>query len=221
MDQAAIFAQGEADGWWQRNRAHLQAYRLDTDFLASSLLACDVQPTSIIDWGCAGGDRLSTLCQHYQADGIGIDPSSKAIAAASERDPAQRWLVGTVETAPADLPAADLAICCFVLHWLDRSRLLHNLARIDQHLRLGGHLVLADFHVPYAQKRRYHHLETESVYTWKNDYPAMFLATGLYRLLRQDLFAYPDFRPARPEDSDRAFCCILERIDPARDVPEG
>ncbi|MFW5829759.1 MAG: class I SAM-dependent methyltransferase [Planctomycetota bacterium] len=217
--QQAVFEDGEADQWFRRNKDSQEILQWDEDPVCQALAACELRPGRIIDWGCSAGIRLATCCRHYQADGVGIDPSGEAIAMARERYPQLDWRQHCIDVTPA-LAAADLAICSFVLHWVDRARLLSSLARIDSSIVVGGHLLIYDFDPPYSQRRHYHHLPDAGLSTWKHDYAATFQATGLYRCVYRRSLAYKEGRAARPDDRERSVISILERIDPGT-IPEA
>lgn len=79
--------------------------------------------------------------------------------------------------------AFDLIIVNFVFHWMDRSSLLRSVAEIDRLLEDKGFLIIGDF-FPSGQLRvPYHHLPNQQVYTYKQNYAAPFLTSGLYRLV--------------------------------------
>lgn len=218
--QATVFAGGEGDAWLARNREHLQHYDLAADPVARAISATGLQPRRILDYGCSLGTRLSALCATYGAHGTGIEPSAQAIAAATVRDPDRSWLVGTLDAHPPLAGTFDLVVLSFVLHWVDRRLLLASLANLDRHVTEGGCVVIADFLPDHPQRREYHHLAGQGVFTYKNDYPAMLAATGIYRLLSRQTLAYPAFTPAQPGPGDRAVVAVLERIAPEL-IPQG
>ena len=74
----------------------------------------------------------------------------------------------------------DLVIINFVFNWIDRSNLLRSVAEIDRLLVDGGFLIIGDFLPSNLTKVRYHHLPEKEVYTYKQNYAATFLASGLY-----------------------------------------
>lgn len=215
MTQEDVFSAGEGDAWLARNRAHLEAYDLEGDPVARAIQAAGLTPRSIADLGCSLGTRLSALCARHGARGVGVEPSASAVAAARARDGDRTWLEGTLDRHPP-LPGApfDLVVVSFVLHWVDRRRLLASLAAVDAAVAEGGCLLIADFLPDFPQRRSYHHLPDAGVFTFKNDYPAMLLATGLYRPLLRQVFDYPDWSPARPGGEVRAQVAVLERIRP-------
>lgn len=43
-----------------------------------------------------------------------------------------------------------------------------------------GYLVIGDFHLPYPQRIAYHHLPEGNVWTYKQEYEAVFLASQTY-----------------------------------------
>ncbi len=218
--QARIFAAGEGDAWLARNRDHLTRYDTATDHIAAAIRACALRPRRILDYGCSLGTRLSALCDAYGAHGTGIEPSAGAIAAAAQRDPARSWHVGTLDAHPTLDGTFDLVIVSFVLHWVDRSLLLASLANLDRQVAPGGCVLIADFLPEFPQRREYHHLAGQGVFTYKNDYPAMLATTGLYRPLLRQALAYPAFTPATPGAGDRAVVAVLERIPPEL-IPAG
>jgi hypothetical protein len=58
--------------------------------------------------------------------------------------------------------------------------LLHAVAEVDRLVGEGGYLLIGDFYPANQLQVRYHHLETEEIFTYKQNYAAMFLASGLY-----------------------------------------
>ncbi len=219
-NQATTFAAGEGDAWYTRNRSHLAAYDLAQDPVARALVAAGLQPRTILDLGCSSGTRLATLCRHYGAAGTGVEPSAAAISEARARDPQLTWHVGTLDAHPPLAGTFDVVIVSFVLHWVDRRRLLSSLAAVDAGVAEGGCLVISDFLPEHPLRREYHHLAGQGVFTYKNDYPAMFLSTGLYRPLLRQTLDYPGFTPAVPGTADRAQVAVLERL-PASAIARG
>jgi len=218
--QANTFAAGEGDAWYTRNRAHLATYDLGSDPVARAITAAGLKPRTILDLGCSSGTRLSALCHHCAAHGAGVEPSAAAIDEARARDPHLAWNVGTLDDHPPLHGPFDVVIVSFVLHWVDRRRLLTSLAALDAQVADGGCVVISDFFPEHPVRREYHHLAGQGVFTYKNDYPAMLLSTGLYRpLLRQSL-DYPSFVAAQIGTTERAQVAVLERL-PASAITLG
>lgn len=214
VEQSKVFSAGEGDAWFARNRHGLVAFDINQDPVARSIAASGITPRSILDLGCSAGTRLSALSQHYGATGAGIDPSAAAIAEARARDPQHAWHVGTLDDHPLLQHRFDLVVVSFVLHWVDRRLLLKSLTGIDAVVANGGHVVISDFCTDHPVRREYHHLAGQGIFTYKNDYPAMLLATGLYRPVFRHILAYPDCTPVRSGMRDRVQLAVLERIKP-------
>ena len=68
----------------------------------------------------------------------------------------------------------------FVFHWIDRENLLRSIAEVDRLVRDGGWLIIGDFLPSNRLQVRYHHLQDETVFTFKQNYADTFLASGLY-----------------------------------------
>lgn len=218
--QDDAFANGEGDAWYKRNRAHLAAYDLSIDPVARALTAAGLTPRSILDLGCSSGTRLAALCRHHGARGTGVEPSAAAIEEARLRDADLSWHVGTLDAHPALPGPFEVVIVSFVLHWVDRRQLLASLAAVDAQVADGGCVIIADFLPEHPLRREYQHLAGQGVYTYKNDYPAMLLGTGLYRPLLRQSFDYPGFSPAKVGSPDRAQVAVLERLS-ASAIPLG
>ena len=210
--QSTTFAEGEGDAWYARNRAHLSAYEVDDDPVARAITAAGLKPRKILDIGCSSGTRLAAFCRRHMAQGTGVEPSAAAIDEARARDPHLSWHVGTLDDHPPLHGPFDLVVVSFVLHWVDRRRLLASLAALDAQVADGGCVVISDFLADHPLRREYHHLAGQNVFTYKNDYPAMLLSTGLYRPLLRQTLDYPGFLPAQIGTTDRAQIAVLERI---------
>jgi SAM-dependent methyltransferase len=213
--QEQAFLTGEGDAWLRRNRQAIKNFDPARDPVTRALTTIGVRPRRILEYGCSLGTRLSWLCSHFGAHGVGVEPSKAAIISASTRDSSISWVRGTMDRHP-ELPGGlfDLVVCSFVLHWVDRRRLLQSLAAVDCYLKEGGCVAIADFYSSHLVRREYHHLPGEGIYTYKADYPAMLVATGLYRPVLQQMLGYPDFRSVKPGSPTE--CCqvaVLERIE--------
>jgi SAM-dependent methyltransferase len=194
VDNNGVFIWGgEADAYYERNAAALAAYDPETDpvyQLMESARLDDVR--TILDMGCASGERLSALTKRLNCDGIGIDMSRDAIATARHRDPDTRWMIEPVEGSE-QFADVDVIIASMVLHWLRRDALLHVVHRIDFLLQqsLGEkYLVINDFYPERPVTNLYHHRPKERVYTFKRRYADIFLETGLYSVLAHREYPY-------------------------------
>jgi ubiquinone/menaquinone biosynthesis C-methylase UbiE len=182
MNQEAVFSRGEGDAWFDRNRAVLAA---EADWSADQVLQLlahvKLAPSTVLEVGAANGYRLAGLCRRFGCRAIALEPSGLAIADGESRFPIVRFVRGEA----SDLRifedgAFDLVIVNFVLHWVDRRVLLRSVAEIDRVLQDEGHLVVGDFDPDGLERVKYHHLPDADVWTYKQDYPGLWLHSGLY-----------------------------------------
>lgn len=214
MEQDEMFLAGEGDRWYARNKAKLsEAGCADWPLRLLTMLEPGPDVRSVIELGCADGYRLAALSRLF-GDGVrcaGIDASADAIRQGSERYPGLDLRQGLLSDVPLDEPA-DLVVVNFVLHWVDRARLVRSIAEIDRLVADGGLLLLGDFLPDFAQRRRYHHLPERRVYTYKQDYSAAFKTLGMYRECVSVSYDHdaPD-HALTPTDSGSRACCALLR----------
>lgn len=71
----------------------------------------------------------------------------------------------------------------YVLHWIDRRNLIRSIAEVDRLVVDGGFLIIGDFFPANATRVPYHHHPGHGVYTYKQDYAAVFLASRLYKTI--------------------------------------
>ncbi len=140
-------------------------------------------PHRVLEIGAANGMRLAALGRlHPNADLTAVEVSRAALADGSGRHPHIHFVEARADDLPLTEPF-DLIIVNFVLHWIGRPRLLRVFAEIDRLLVDGGHLVIGDFHPEGPVRTPYHHLPDAEVFTYKQDYSAPLVATGLYGLV--------------------------------------
>ncbi len=199
MSQAKVFLQGEADAYHRRNRVAYEAYSFKDDIVAQMIMRHELLPSSIVDLGCASGERLSALCAKFAAHGVGIDASVDAIAHA-KADKRVDWLVADWTTTIS--PLSDLIVTSYVWHWVDRMHLLRAMCNVHESLNVGGHLIINDFWT-YMLDVPYKH--AAGVTTYKRMYDEMFLSTGLYEMRERRKYPYKD-------SQETAACSLLRRI---------
>jgi len=182
MNQDAIFSEGEGDRWFQRNARALSREEIEkTDPILRALQTVNVRPRRVIEIGASNGYRLHLLHQLYGCEGTAVEPSEAAIAEGRAKFPHLRFERGVAAAVPIrEDEAFDLVIVNFVLHWVDRATLLRSCAELDRLLVPGGFLIIGDFHPPRPQKVRYHHRTDLELFTYKQNYAEIFLATRLY-----------------------------------------
>ncbi len=177
--QDDIFLHAEGDRWFARNRDALHGFDPSTDLPMRLMALYDLRPGSVLEVGAANGARLACIHQLTGARTHAVEPSAEAIDEGKARYP---WVTFVRATAGA-MPlreSYDLVIVNFVLHWIDRATLLRSAAELDRLVRDGGFLIVGDFQPASRLRVPYHHLKESGVYTYKQDYGALFRASGLY-----------------------------------------
>lgn len=177
MRQDDVF-KTEGDQWFQRNQKALEPTR--NDVCMRYLTSLPLSGKRVLEVGTSNGYRLARLAE-LGAECSGTDISAEAVADGTKRFPHI-----TLSCAPShDLSAFedgsfDLVLVSFVLHWVDRSKLLQTVAEIDRVLKEGGFLVIQDFDPPEQYRTDYHHLPGQNVFTYKQPYWDLFTSSRLY-----------------------------------------
>jgi SAM-dependent methyltransferase len=180
--QDEVFFTYEGDNWFERNKEGLKRLDPDADFPLKLMELYDLQPRSVLEVGAANGYRLAAIAERFKASVVGVEPSAAAIADGKTCFPAVKLIRGMTHDIPLQ-DVFDLVIVNFVLSWIDRAKLLDSVAELDRLLVDGGYLIVGDFYPSQQTRVRYHHLPDEELYTYKQDYGALFVATGLYHLV--------------------------------------
>jgi ubiquinone/menaquinone biosynthesis C-methylase UbiE len=191
--QTRIFQQGEGDGWYDRNKTALAA---QTNFHEIEVLCKTLAPfrheiRSILEIGCSNGAKLSRLCEFFQAEGKGIDPSVHAVDDGNQSMGSQgrvQLSVASAEALPFSDKQFDLVHFGFCLYLVDRDDLFRAMAEADRTLRRGGFLAITDFDPPIRHKRPYHH--KQGVFAHKQAYSELLTASGEYHLVAKHSFSH-------------------------------
>ena len=182
-DQSKLFQETEGDAWFDRNGARLQSDPT-VDVPLSLIEDYDIMPKRVVEIGCSNGYRLAWIQQSCGSECWGVDVSRAAIEDGIARYPNVSLRVGAAHDLPVDQSwndSFDLVIINFVFSWIDRIWLFKTMSEVDRLLGHEGFLIIGDFYPDYQSKTRYHHLPDQLVWTYKQDYSAVFLASGLYR----------------------------------------
>lgn len=179
MLQDNVFMQSEGDRWFERNRNALYEFDAAADWPLKLVDMYNLQPESALEIGAANGFRLAALHTRSGARVVAVEPSAQAILEGKASFPTVTFVRGTAHSVPLQ-ERFDLVIVNFVFHWVDRSYLLRSLAEVDRLVNDGGYLIIGDFHPSNQVRVPYHHLVEELLYTYKQNYAATFLSSGLY-----------------------------------------
>jgi len=216
MNQDQIFFESEGDNWFARNKPVLELVsdRVDLPSYLIEILEEKSNIKSVLELGCANGWRLNSLKQKLleRCRFVGVDASIKAIQDGRARYPFIELHQGLLSKVPV-VGQFDLVIVYFVLHWVDRTSLTRSVSEIDRLISDDGFLVLGDFLPDSPQRRCYHHLPNENVYTYKQDYAKIFESYGLYKEVAR--IAFDHDRPATmiqtSDSSSRCVCTVLKK----------
>lgn len=176
------FQASEGDRWFERNRKSLSHPAADDDRILRLLDLYGLRPSSVLEIGAANGYRLAAIAGRAPCRAVAVEPSRLAIEDGRTRFPCVEFHEGLAHELPTR-DIFDLVIVSFVLHWVSRENLLRAVAEIDRSVTDGGHLALADFAPSGLTRTRYHHLPNQELFTWKQDYTALFLASGSYEAI--------------------------------------
>ena len=178
--QEEVFGTSEGDHWYQRNAKAMDTKQAEADKVIQLLDFVGHQPKSVLEVGCADGYRLEFFRERYGSTAAGIEISPEAIEAGKQKYPEIDLSVGSASDLSAyETGAFDCVIMYGVFVWIDRSLLLKVCAELDRVLADGGIIIISDFYPDTPRKVDYHHVDDE-VWTYKQDYAAIFSATNLY-----------------------------------------
>lgn len=216
MTQDNLFASGEGDNWYRRNQGALSKDdKIDWPLFILDLIGDKEAIVTVVELGCSNGFRLNRLKQLHvpNARCVGIDASREAVASGLQLYPDIELYQGVLADPPVN-GQFDLVIVNYVLHWIDRSTLARSICSIDSFVKDGGLLLLGDFFPDYQQRRRYHHLPNESVFTYKQDYSGIFTSLGLYKELARFTYNHDipysySLQPSPP--AARGVCSLLHK----------
>lgn len=210
MSQDDIFFKGEGDRWFVRNRDALyENARPDAPLTLLELY--DLKPKKVLEVGASNGWRLALIAEKYGAKCIGIEPSAKAVADGNKKFKRIRMKRGRASSITLK-EQFDLVIVNFVLHWVSRKELLKAIAEIDRCVKDGGHVIVGDFSPDHPSRVPYHHLPDKKVFTYKQDYAAIFTATALYGSVASLTFGHDDHAlKSDVPGKDRGIATLLRK----------
>jgi SAM-dependent methyltransferase len=179
-DQGNIFKNFEGDRWFQRNRDGLRSFDPQQDLPLKTLNLYDLQPKTVLEIGASNGFRLACMNDVLGCRATAVEASAQAVEDGQRRYPDVQFIRAEAHSIPLH-ETYDLVIVNFVLHWVDRNRILPCVAEMDRLTKNGGHILIGDFFPSCPGKTPYHHLPEHEVYTYKQDYAEILLASGFYK----------------------------------------
>jgi SAM-dependent methyltransferase len=180
--QDGVFVASEGDRWFERNSAAIERLDPKRDLVTRLFDLYQLAPKTIAELGAANGFRVAALAERLGAKATAVEPSARAIADGRARFPHVEYLQGEARALPlAQDRQFDVVIINFVLHWIDRSTLLRSVSEVDRVVADGGYLLIGDFYPWVPTQVKYHHLPDAEVYTYKQDYAEIFLASRTYQ----------------------------------------
>jgi SAM-dependent methyltransferase len=142
---------------------------------------------------------------------VAVEPSARAVLDGKENFPEVSFVRGTASALPLR-QTFDLVIVNFVFHWIDRQNLLEVVAEADRLVADCGFLIIGDFYPANQLQVRYHHLQDQEIYTYKQNYAAIFLASGMYHPVALLTAHHADKRlNAEVAESDRIGAWLLRK----------
>lgn len=223
QDQTSLFESDEGNAWFRRNRNSLQnsGSSFEVETIKDVLGAFRADINRILEIGCGDGRKVESMANFFQADGIGIDPSSEAVLAGNERlrDSGSATValsVGTADNLPFATGQFDLVHFGFCLYVVSRERIFASLAHADRVLRAGGFLTIFDFDPSVMHRRSYAH--QPGIFSHKARYDEWFVGTGHYHLLAKRSFSHASNKFSTDENERVAITILYKEAQPYRDV---
>ena len=209
--QDESFAAFEGNNWFERNKSALEHFDPDADFPLKLMDLYGLHPQNVLEVGAANGGRLAAISERCDARAVAIEPSKDAILNGKSTFPKVEFVQGIACEIPLQ-EHFDLIIVNFVFHWIDRNNLLKSVSEIDRLLDNKGFLIIGDFLPSNFVKVRYHHLPQSGIYTYKQNYAAVFLASGLYRVVAAltGHHGRSELSSEVPE-GERTIVCLLQK----------
>jgi ubiquinone/menaquinone biosynthesis C-methylase UbiE len=202
--QSNLFLNGEGDAWFVRNRENANIVKVPQDiaFICSTLEGFENKINRVLEIGCAGGEKLSALQKHFNAEGYGIDPSKEAIESAKKHfgPPSEKlnFCRGLATDLPFEDGQFDLVFFGFCLYLVPPTEIFKAVAEANRVLRGGGFLAILDF--DYGQFKVSSYKHAEGIFSYKNNYSRLFTSSGYFHQMSK--WSYSHFGNSFTEDRD-------------------
>jgi SAM-dependent methyltransferase len=202
--QRDVFAAGEGDAWYRRNREHLASS--EPGWMMAPVADLLSAGDEVLEIGCANARNLAWLRARSGCRGAGVDPSSEAIAEGRQMHAELDLHVGTADALPFDR-TFDVVLFGFCLYLCDRASLPRIVAEADRVLRPGGHVAIVDFDPALPHRRAYRH--AAGVSTFKMDHMSLFLSFPHYSLVHKSTGSHDG--PGLVDDPDERLGVWIAR----------
>ncbi len=148
----------------------------------------------ILEVGCCYGYNLTYLCEKYDLEGYGIEPSKEAVDYGNDvikKDKNKRVILsqGTADELKFPSEYFDIVMMAFCMFWVDRKYVMRAVAEADRVLKTGGGvLAIWDFdtRIPYRRTN----IHNENVPTYKYQLAELFLGNPQYDLIEKNSFSH-------------------------------
>lgn len=201
-NQRNIFLDGEGDSWFDRNNNLDMNTRIKDDLILKEIGRLNIQPSSVLEVGCAEGWRLNVISENLKSECTGFDPSKKAIMAGQKLYPKINLGVGTAENIEMEDNSVELVILGFCLYLCDRNELFDIAKEVDRVLCDQGLIIILDFYSESAYKNEYSH--KKGVFAYKMDYTKMFTWNPIYSMISTTISSHSMERVVK--DKDERIC---------------
>lgn len=183
MTRRSLFSSEDADGWFNRNMAHIDSIGISpiTMAIVGALEPFESKLDNILEIGCGSGARLNEVCKRNNSKGYGLDPSEKAIDYCRKNYPSIQFQVGYSNSLPYADEKFNLVILGFFLYLVDRSMYLRSIAEADRVLKPGGVMIVIDFDSPLAYANEFAH--NPELLAYKTNNSSVLLSSSLYSLV--------------------------------------
>ena len=212
--QSDAFLKSEGDHWFERNkdllRRKINLY--DTKTIKRVLEHDSDRINHILEIGSGNGVKLNDLCEYFDANGAGVDPSEVAIKDGLVAYSNLRLSVATASDLPFSKNSFDLVYFGFCLYLVDRSDIFKAISEADRVLKPGGFLAILDFDPIQRHKRPYHHLP--GLFSYKTSYAEFFMTGGHYYLIAKESFSHDANHFTANSDERVSISILYKEIDP-------
>jgi len=180
--QADVFLEEEAENWFARNQHQLP---VEEDPIINAIEAARIKPGVTLEVGCSNGWRVKLMQKKWGCKAYGIDPMFKTTLWDCRK--------GTADDLQMfDDVMFDMVIYGWCLYLCDREDLFIIASEGDRVLKDGGFLVVYDFHPAKPYKKKYKH--HEGLFSYKMDYPQLWLSNPTYSLYHRAMYDAGDDR---------------------------